>query len=45
MAYNGYGGYDDPMDVESSGPKVTVREVRILQAVISGRRLILAGRD
>jgi hypothetical protein len=29
MAYNGYGGYDDDaMDgIETSGPKVTVREV------------------
>lgn len=30
MAYNGYGnGYgDDQMDIDASGPKVTVREVR-----------------
>lgn len=28
MAYNGYNGYgDDAMDIESTGPKVTVREV------------------
>lgn len=31
MAYNGYGaGYpDDAMDIETTGPKVTVREVRL----------------
>lgn len=29
MAYNGYGGYgDDQMDIETSGPRVVVREVR-----------------
>jgi hypothetical protein len=29
MAYNGYNGYaDDHMDIETSGPKVVVREVR-----------------
>jgi hypothetical protein len=28
MAYNGYNGYGEDMDgVETSGPKVTVREV------------------
>jgi hypothetical protein len=31
MAYNGYSnGYgDDQMDIDASGPKVTVREVRL----------------
>jgi hypothetical protein len=29
MAYNSYNGYgDDQMDIETSGPKVVVREVR-----------------
>jgi hypothetical protein len=29
MAYNGFNGYaDDQMDIETSGPKVVVREVR-----------------
>jgi hypothetical protein len=29
MAYSGYNGYgDDHMDIETSGPKVVVREVR-----------------
>jgi hypothetical protein len=29
MAYNGFNGYaDDHMDIETSGPKVVVREVR-----------------
>jgi hypothetical protein len=31
MAFNGYGGgyNDDAMDIEVTGPKVTVREVRL----------------
>lgn len=35
MAYNGYNGYgDDGMDIESSGPKVTVREVGCCRRIL-----------